>query len=90
MNYASIKVEGKVQGVWFRDYVRKEAIKLNLCGWVKNNLDSSVSVEVEGDKQIIEKLIDQIKIGTPQSVVMNVDIEWLVFKNKYRSFKIIR
>lgn len=87
---ASIRVSGKVQGVWFRDYVRKESIKLNLNGWVRNNKDGSVSVEVEGDKQIIKDLIEKIKIGTPMSEVKDVSIEWREFENKYKSFKIVR
>lgn len=87
---AVIKVTGKVQGVWFRDYVRKESIKIDLNGWVKNNLDGSVSAEVEGEKQIILKLIEKIKIGTPWSEVENVSVKWRNFENKFNSFKIIR
>ena len=87
---AGILVTGKVQGVWFRDFVWKSAIKLNLKGWVKNNLDGSVAVEVEGDKSTIEELITKIKIGSPLSKVENVKVNWKEFDNKYQSFKIIR
>lgn len=87
---AKITIEGKVQGVWFRDYVKKSANKMNLTGWVKNNIDGSVSAEVEGDKQVITVLIEKIKIGSPLSKVKEVTVEWKEFFNTYKSFEIIR
>ncbi|MCJ7802034.1 MAG: acylphosphatase, partial [Candidatus Marinimicrobia bacterium] len=42
MKSAEILVTGKVQGVWFRDFVKKNANVLNLNGWVKNNPDGTV------------------------------------------------
>ena len=90
MIYAKIKVIGKVQGVWFRDFVRKSANKLELNGWVKNETDGSVIAEIEGKKSIIEILIDKIKIGSPLSKVEKVDLVWNDFEKKFSSFKIIR
>jgi len=90
MKSAEILVTGKVQGVWFRDFVRKTAKKLELYGWVKNNPDSSVSVLVEGNNDAIKLLIDKIRIGSPMSKVEDVKINWLPYENKFNSFKIIR
>ena len=90
MKSAEILVIGKVQGVWFRDFVRKTATNLELKGWVKNNPDGSVSVSIEGEKDIVTKLIDKIQIGSPISKVKNVKVNWHSFENKYDSFKIIR
>ena len=90
MKSAEILVTGKVQGVWFRDFVRKSANSLELNGWVKNNLDGTVGVAVEGEEEIINQLIDKIKIGSPLSKVDDVQIEWQPFENKFNSFKIIR
>ena len=90
MKSAEILVTGKVQGVWFRDFVRKTAKKLELYGWVKNNPDSSVSVLVEGNNDAIKLLIDKIRIGSPMSKVEGVKINWLPYENKFNSFKIIR
>ena len=87
---AKININGKVQGVWFRDYVKRSAKELNLTGWVKNNSDGSVSVEVEGKKEIVKQLIDKIRVGSPLSRVDNVAVEWQKFDNKYNIFKIIR
>ncbi len=87
---AKINVNGKVQGVWFRDYVKRSAKELDLTGRVKNNSDGSVSVEVEGKKEIVKQLIDKIRIGSPLSRVDNVTVDWQKFENKYNFFEIIR
>ena len=90
MKYAEIIVIGKVQGVWFRDFVKRSAVRLNLNGWVKNNPDRSVSAAVEGEEEIINQLIDKIKIGSPLSKVEDVKVSWRPFENIYNSFKILR
>jgi len=90
MESVDILVTGKVQGVWFRDFVRKTANNLELNGWVKNNPDGSVSAVVEGEEEIINRLIDKIKIGSPLSKVEDVEVKWYTFENKFNSFKIIR
>ena len=90
MKYTEILVTGRVQGVWFRDFVRKIATNLELNGWVKNNPDGSVSTAVEGEGGDINRLIEKIKIGSPLSKVENVKVNWQPFENKFNSFKIIR
>ena len=90
MDRAEIIISGKVQGVWFRDYVKRSAIGLDLKGWVKNNPDGTVGAEVEGEKKAIEELIELIKIGSPMSRVDNVSVEWSQTNNKFQDFKILR
>jgi acylphosphatase len=90
MQSAQILVIGVVQGVWFRDFVKRNAISLKLNGWVKNNPDGSVNVSVEGEKKIVNRLIDRVKIGSPMSKVEDVKVTWSPFQNKFNSFKIIR
>jgi len=45
---------------------------------------------IEGEKEIIYKLIEQIKIGSLLSQVDDVKVSWYPFENKFNSFKIIR
>ena len=90
MKFVEILVTGKVQGVWFRDFVKKNATILNLNGWVKNNPDGTVAVAIEGEELIINQLIEQIKIGSLLSKVDDIKVSWLSFENKFNSFKIIR
>jgi acylphosphatase len=90
LKFAEILVTGRVQGVWYRDFVKKNAIALFLSGWVKNNPDGTVSAAVQGEEEIINRLIDKLKIGPPLSKVEDVKVNWLLFENKLNSFKIRR
>ena len=67
-------VEGRVQGVFFRAYTRKEAIRLGLAGWVRNRHDGSVEALVEGDKTAVERMLDWFQQGSPHSKVAKVDV----------------
>ena len=72
---AKIIVHGTVQGVYFRDYAKAEALKLGLAGWVKN-LKNGKSVEavVEGNAEQVVQMVKWLKQGSPGSVVTGVDI----------------
>jgi len=72
----NIKVWGRVQGVFFRVSSQKEASRLGLAGFVRNESDGSVYIEVEGEQNIIDKLLLWIRRGgPPQGMVNDVDIE---------------
>lgn len=55
---------GRVQGVGFRWTARNIADSLGLTGWVLNDWDGSVLMEVQGKKETIEKLIEGLEHGT--------------------------
>jgi acylphosphatase len=67
-------VEGRVQGVFFRAYTRNEAIRLGLAGWVKNRHDGSVEALVEGDKAVVEMMLEWFQQGSPHSKVAKVHV----------------
>ena len=70
-----IKVEGKVQGVWFRKYTQEKALSLNLKGLVRNEPDGSVYVEVESEQENkLNEFIQWLYQGSPLSEVDNVSI----------------
>ena len=52
---------GRVQGVGFRYTAKYLAQSLQLTGWVKNEWDGSVEMEVQGDPAAIAKLLEQLK-----------------------------
>ena len=43
-----VVVHGRVQGVWFRDSCRREALERDVAGWVANRFDGSVEAVFEG------------------------------------------
>ena len=59
-----MKITGRVQGVGFRYTARNAALYLGLTGWVKNEYDGSVTMEVQGEKERIEEMLALIDKGT--------------------------
>lgn len=85
---AEILVSGLVQGVFFRDFTRQNARKLNLTGWVKNLADGKVYALVEGEKENIVQLIEKLKQGPPQALVEAVQVNWQKFVGEFNDFSI--
>lgn len=69
-------VHGRVQGVFFRDYTRREAQRLGLSGWVKNERDGTVSVAAAGPEDQLKKLLKFLHHGPPQAQVSAVNVSW--------------
>lgn len=85
---AHIIVTGIVQGVGFRYFAYRHAVRLNLKGWVCNRYYNQVEVEVEGEKSNIEELIDQLRDGPRFAEVQKVDVTWIDFQGQYTSFDV--
>ena len=85
---AYIIVKGLVQGVGFRWFVEREAKGLGLSGYVKNLYNGDVEVEVEGDKGLIEDLVQQLRLGNRSSHVTGVQVSWKEYEDRYTSFRI--
>lgn len=83
----SVTVTGRVQGVSFRYYACEQAIKFGLTGWVKNNPDGSISLEIEGQKENVENMLDWLHHGPPYASVTQVLISPGKVK-KYSVFEI--
>jgi acylphosphatase len=66
---AHLIIEGRVQGVFFRDTTRREATGLGLRGWVKNRFDGSVEVVAEGPRDVVDKLVEWCRHGPPAARV---------------------
>ncbi|NWF89208.1 MAG: acylphosphatase [Ignavibacteriaceae bacterium] len=85
---AEIIVNGLVQGVGFRYYVVKQAVRLKLTGFVQNLYTGEVLTIVEGEKILIDELFKLIKLGPANSQVKNAKITWSEFKNEFDSFEV--
>ena len=85
---AHLIIEGRVQGVFFRDSTRREAIELGLCGWVKNRFDGSVEVVAEGPKEKVETLIAWCHHGPPIARVTRVHEIKEDYTGEFDSFRV--
>lgn len=87
MKNIRIKIEGRVQGVFFRGSTKKTADKLNLKGFVKNKYDGSVLIEVQGKEDKLNEFIKFCKTGPVHAYVENIEIKEIELKN-YNFFDI--
>ena len=82
-------VEGRVQGVWFRDSTRRKALELGIHGWVKNRIDRSVEVLAEGPEEGVLKLIEYCHHGPPYADVRSVKETREEYKGEFDTFDIV-
>jgi acylphosphatase len=73
----SITVTGRVQGVGFRYSAKHKAVELGLAGFAQNLFDGSVSIEVEGMTESVDRFIEWCRLGPPRARIRSVDIESL-------------
>ena len=83
---AEILVEGRVQGVGYRDYVRRRASLLGLAGWVMNLRNGRVRVRAEGPRPAIDELVQALEKGPPLSQVERVTVRWTAPTGRFASF----
>jgi len=81
-----IVISGKVHGVFFRDFAKKEADKLGLTGWVKNADNGTVELVAEGDKMQLRQLIMTCEKGSPLAKVEKIDYDWGEYTGKFDKF----
>lgn len=65
-------ISGRVQGVGFRHFVRKNAKKLGIKGWVKNRNDGKVEAVFAGAENDVRQMIELSKKGPVSSYVKDV------------------
>ena len=70
-----VVVHGRVQGVFFRETVRRRAYRAGVAGWVRNNDDGSVEAWFEGDADDVEVMVRFAGIGPSGAYVDRVDVD---------------
>lgn len=68
-----VRIHGRVQGVGFRWFVREEARRLGLSGWVTNRPAGEVEVEAGGESLSLERLRRALEVGPPGAHVERVE-----------------
>jgi acylphosphatase len=81
-------VRGDVQGVGFRFFVRRQAGRLSVAGWVANEPDGSVRVVAEGSPVALARLLGILRDGPPGAAVSRVDETWLPGDGTFDGFEI--
>ena len=67
-------ISGRVQGVWFRESMRQEALKLGASGWVRNLADGRVEAVACGETAILDALLAWSRHGPPLARVDHIEV----------------
>ncbi|HEY0952072.1 acylphosphatase [Nocardioides sp.] len=70
-----VTVTGRVQGVSFRYAAEREATRLGVTGWVRNEPDGSVAAHAEGDPGAVDAFVRWCHDGPPMAYVERVDVQ---------------
>lgn len=76
MVVAHLVVRGRVQGVWYRGAMQREARRLGVVGWVRNCDDGSVEAEVAGEQDAVEAMVAWAHQGPRGARVSGVAVSW--------------
>jgi acylphosphatase len=69
-----VVVRGRVQGVFFRDTVRRQAEQRGVAGWVRNRSDGAVEAVFEGAEADVERMIELSREGPRGASVEDVEV----------------
>jgi acylphosphatase len=69
-----IRIEGRVQGVAFRDWMDRQARELALTGWVRNRRDGSVEAVLSGAAALVEDMLERCRQGPRAARVSDVAV----------------
>ncbi len=88
MKHLNIKIFGQVQGVGFRASAKKKAEELQITGFAGNEPEGTVFIEIEGEKENLEKFLNWCKGGTIFARVDKIEFEYSLKLKNYSSFQI--
>lgn len=69
-----LRIHGKVQGVFFRESMRRKALELNVTGWVRNRKDGTVEAMIHGVREAITQMIDWAHSGPELAKVTHLEV----------------
>ena len=88
MKTTHVIVQGRVQGVCFRDYTCRQARRLNLCGWVRNKDDGTVEAIFTGAESDVTSMLEWLRQGSPGSRVDTVHCRDVTSEEDFTTFEI--
>ncbi|MBI4919262.1 acylphosphatase [archaeon] len=83
-----IKVNGNVQGVFFRQYAKQIADKLRIKGVAKNLLDGSVEIIAEGEEEDLRTLVRACEEGPKGAIIENTHVYYDKSTGEFTSFRV--
>lgn len=85
---AHVFIEGRVQGVFYRDWTKKTADSLGINGWVINLADGRVETVFEGPKEKVEEMVERCREGSFAAKPSHIDVNWESATGEFKNFEI--
>jgi acylphosphatase len=70
-----VLISGRVQGVWFRESCREQAVALGVTGWVRNRSDGQVEAVLEGPGAAVDRVVEWCHEGPSRARVDRVEVQ---------------
>jgi acylphosphatase len=71
-----LHIEGRVQGVGYRAWMRREALRLGLDGWVRNLTDGRVQALIAGEEAAVQAMLTLCRRGPLMARVTEITEEF--------------
>ena len=84
-----ILIEGRVQGVGFRNYALSKAIRFDIKGYTRNMPEGHLEIICCGEKNDLEKFLSEIKKGPSFAFISNIKINDYAEMTDFTNFEII-
>ena len=82
-------VEGRVQGVFYRDFVQNTAVKHGLTGWTKNLPEGQVEIVAQGTPDDLKLFVEKLHEGSSSAHVESVSVDWRTPTEHFDDFVVI-
>jgi len=90
MRRVVILAGGEVQGVGYREYIKKETFRKNITGFVQNLKTGDVEILAEGEEENLTVFLDAINVSEYPIDVRDFRVTWLDASGEYKRFTIVR
>ncbi len=85
---ATLRIKGRVQGVFFRQSAKLEAVRLGLTGWIRNCPNGDVSATAEGARERVGEFVAWCGIGPPHARVSEVEVRESAATGEFCEFQV--
>lgn len=82
-------ITGRVQGVYFRESTRRQAIACGIAGWICNTSDGKVEAIFEGNNDSIDQILAYVHQGPAQACVVDVSVSEEQYNGEFEAFNIV-
>jgi acylphosphatase len=84
---AHVFINGRVQGVFFRQKTKQQAESFGVDGWIRNLSDGRVEAVFEGEAKAVKKLVEYCRHGPSSAKVTGIDVAWENYLGEFSDFE---